>query len=85
VSAEDVGKLFEALQSPTFRRAFSESAQEAMANQQPPINMAAIPDALLDTLQGLSLQELGFIARVNRELWEGLSEAEREMMLNGPL
>ena len=85
MSAEDVGKLFEALQEPAFRRAFSENAEEAMRHHVPPINMGGIPDALLNTLKGLSLHELGLVARVNHELSEGLSDDERAIMVNGPL
>jgi len=85
VSAEDVGKLFEALQEPAFRRAFSENAEEAMLHHEPTINMDGIPVALLNTLEGLSLHELGFVARVNHELSEGLSDEERQMMVLGPL
>lgn len=84
MSAEDVGKLFEALQEPAFRRAFSENAEEAMG-QVPTINIDGIPVALLNTLAGLSLHELGFVARVNHELNEGLSDDERQMMVQGPL
>ena len=85
MSAEDVGKLFEALQEPAFRREFSENAEEAMLHHDPTIDIAGIPVALLNTLEGLSLHELGFVARVNHELNEGLSDEERQMMVLGPL
>ena len=68
-SSEEVGKLADALQQPQFRRAFSMNADAAMEGAS--IDAAEIPADLLNTLRGLSLLELGVIARVNREL-EGL-------------
>lgn len=65
-SAEEVGRLADALQDPVFRRSFTVDPDAALANAD--LNAGEIPEALLNTLKGLSLHELGFLARVNHEL-----------------
>lgn len=79
-SAEEVGRLADALQDPVFRRRFSVDADAAL--EEADLNAEGIPEALLNTLKGLSLHELGFLARVNHELRDLKGDA---VMVMAPL
>ena len=79
----EVGKLAQELQGPVFRRLFYVDADAAL--EAAGLNAGEIPAGLLNTLKGLSLHELGFVARVNRELKEGVSEEELPSMLRMPV
>lgn len=82
-SAEEVSKLADALQDPIFRRLFSVDADAALQSAE--IDASEIPGGLLDSLTGLSLLELGFMARVTRELRDTLSEEDWQVIAMGPL
>ncbi|HJU57198.1 MAG TPA: hypothetical protein VJ774_00460 [Actinomycetota bacterium] len=78
---DPVEVLAQMLQQPAWRRRFHETPDEALGDIQ---NSEQIPQELLDTLRGLSLIELGAVARVTRELKDsGMAGDER--MLRMPL
>jgi hypothetical protein len=83
VSAEEVGKLADELQKPVFRRQFSVDADDALDGAG--LDASEIPAGLLDTLKGLSLVELGVMARMTRELKDTLSEDDWQAIAMGPL
>jgi len=79
VSAEDeVEKLAEALQAGPFRAAFSHDPEGAMDGAG--IDASLIPAEFIDTLKGLSLQELGVISRTTRELRDKGMHHESSLM-----
>lgn len=82
-SAEQVGRLADTLQDPVFRRLFSVDADAAL--DAAGLNAGEIPTGLLDTLKGLSLLELGLMARVTRELKDKLSDEDWQAIAMGPL
>jgi hypothetical protein len=81
-SETEVDKLRVAIQKPTFRRAFYDDPSSALKSEG--IDAGQIPEGLLETLRGLSVGELGLIARVTHELEaEGL--VGDEIMLRMPV
>lgn len=64
-SEDAVAEIAQELQMPAFRRHFFESPEEAVGELP---HGSELPPALLDTLKGLSLLELGVVARISREL-----------------
>lgn len=65
-AVDEIEKLRVALQRPTFRRSFYDDAFQAL--QEEGIDASVIPDGLITTLRGLSVHELGLVARVTHEL-----------------
>jgi hypothetical protein len=64
----ELGKLGDLLADPKTRRDFFEDPDAALTAAE--IDVAGIPDAFLDALRELDLDELGTLSRVNRKLVE---------------
>lgn len=79
-ASSQVERLFAELQRPKFRKSFYLDADAAMKAEG--LQPDQIPAELLDTLRGLSLLELGVIARVNNELQPLKGD---QAMIMGPL